>query len=61
MASVYRPNIDFSAELGPDQSNYYQNLIGVLIWNIESGMIDIHNEVVLISRYLALLWRGHME
>ena len=52
MASVYRPYLDVYPELGPDQANYYQNLIRFLIWTIELVRIYIHNEVALLSRYL---------
>ena len=35
MDSGYRLELDVSPELGPDQSNYYHNLIGVIRWTIK--------------------------
>ena len=61
MSHGYRPELDVSLEPGPDQANYYQNLIELLRWNIELGRIDIYTEVALILRYLAPPQRGHMK
>lgn len=61
MSPVYRPELDFSPELSPEQTNYYQNLIGVLRWAVELGRIDIHVAVSLLSQYLAQPRQGHLE
>ena len=36
----YCSEIDVSQELGEDDALYYQTLIGVLRWIVESGQID---------------------
>jgi hypothetical protein len=57
----YRPELDQSKELGPDQATYFAGLIGVLRWCIELGRIDIIVEVSLLSRFLACPREGHMQ
>lgn len=57
----YRPELDVSAVLGPEQANYYQILIGVLRWAIELGRIDIYINVSLLSSHLAEPRIGHPE
>jgi len=57
----YRPELDTSPILGPEQANYYQSLIGILRWAIELGRIDIHIDVTLLSSYLAQPRVGHFE
>ena len=56
----YRPELDTSQECDDDQTNFYQNLIGVLRWIIELGRIDIAFEVSTLSRYLAQPRTGHL-
>ena len=50
-----------SDKLDDEWANYYQNLIGVLRWAVELGQIDIHVEVSLLSHYLAMPRKGHLE
>jgi hypothetical protein len=57
----YRPELDQSKELGPDQATYFAGLIGVLRWCIELGQVDIIVEVSLLSRFLACPREGHMQ
>ena len=57
----YRPEIDTSPELPEDQANYFQTLIGIAIWLVELGRIDIHAEVSMLSSHIALPRRGHMS
>lgn len=49
LSSGYRPELDFSQELCPQKTNYYQGLIGVLRWIVELGRIDIIVPVSLLS------------
>ena len=56
----YRPELDTSAECTPEQSTYYQNLIGVLRWIVELGRIDIAFEVSCLSRHLVQPRTGHL-
>lgn len=48
----YRTELDLSAEYSPDQTTYYQNLIGVLRWIVKLGRIDIAFEVSSLSKFL---------
>jgi hypothetical protein len=57
----YRPKLDQTRELGPEQATYFAGLIGVLRWCIELGRIDIIVEVSLLSRFLANPREGHPQ
>jgi hypothetical protein len=37
LSSGYRPEVDISEELGPEDASYYQSLIGILRWMVELG------------------------
>ena len=41
LSNGYRPEIDISAELTPEDASYYQSLIGVLRWMVELGRVDV--------------------
>lgn len=56
----YRPELDTSLECNDEQTQFFQNLIGVLRWIVELGRIDIAFEVSLLSRYLAYPRTGHL-
>ena len=57
----YRPELDTSPELKEDGHQRYQELIGVLRWAVELGRVDILLETSMMSTYLALPWRRHLE
>ena len=61
MPCGYRPEIDTSDELGPEEGAYYQSLIGILRWMVELGRLDICTEVSMMSSHLALPRRGHLD
>jgi len=61
IASGYRPELDVSPYLNPQQANYFQNLIGILRWAIELGRLDIHVHVSMLSSFLACPRVGHLE
>jgi len=61
MQTNYRPELDVTPILGPDQANCYQSLIGVLRWAVELGRIDIHIDVSLLSSHLAQPRVGHLN
>ena len=61
ICSKYDPLMDSSAELGPIFLNYYQTRIGVLIWMVELGRIDIITEVSKLASQLELPREGHLE
>jgi len=57
----YRPELDVSDELGPEEASYYQSLIGILRWMVELGRVDICVDVSMMSSHLALPRQGHLE
>jgi hypothetical protein len=60
-AGGYTPDIDESPELNPTRENSYQSHIGILLWCVELGRIDIITEVSMLSTYLCLPREGHLE
>lgn len=61
MQPNYRPELDVSPVLGPEQANYFQSLIGILRWAVELGRIDIYIDVAMLSSHLAEPRVGHLE
>ena len=61
MTAGYRPERDVSVELTPEGIQRYQELIGVLRWAAELGRVDILLETAILSTYMALPRKGHME
>ena len=57
----YRPELDVSPELTPQDSAYYQSLIGILWWIVELGRIDICLEVSMMSSHLVMPRKGHLD
>ncbi|MHA7927589.1 MAG: Ty1/Copia family ribonuclease HI, partial [Marinobacter sp.] len=57
----YRPELDFSPELGPALHSRFQQLIGILRWAVELGRLDIYLETSILSQYLASPREGHLE
>jgi len=57
----YRPEIDTSPELEPQQASYYQSLIGILRWIVELGRVDITCEVSMMASCMALPREGHLK
>ena len=61
MTAGYRPERDVSAELTSVGIQRYQELIGVLRWAAELGRVDILLETAMLSTYMALPRKGHLE
>jgi len=57
----YRPELDVSPVLGPEDSAYHQSLIGILRWMIEIGRVDICLEASMLASYMAMPREGHLE
>ena len=57
-SSSFRPELDFTEELGEELTNRYQQLIGVLRWSIELGRIYILTEVSFFISTLVFPKRG---
>ena len=53
--------MDVSPELDDDDASYFNSQIGVLLWAVELGRIDITCEVSMMSSCHALPRRGHLE
>ena len=61
MKSEFIPELDTSKELSPDDTTFYQELIGILRWAVEIGRVDILTELLLLSFYQASPRRGNLE
>ena len=61
ISAGYRPEVDTSRELEPEDAAYFHSLVGVLRWIVELGRIDINVEVSMLSSHLALPREGHFE
>ena len=57
----YHPEVDTSPLLDDDRANYYQSMIGILLWASELGRIDVTQEVGLMARFGALPREGHFD
>lgn len=57
----YRPELESSNLLGPDEAHFYMQAIGILRWIVELGRIDICCEVSMLSSYSAAPREGHLE
>ena len=56
----YRPEIDITPVLDEEQTNRFQQLIGILRWSIELGRVDVLTEVSCLSQHLAEPREGHL-
>ena len=61
MTSGYPPEIDITPELGEEDAAYFHSLIGVLIWIVELGKVDINVEASMLSSRLVMPREGHMK
>ena len=61
LAYGYRPELDVTPELKADGLQRYQELIGILRWEVELGRVDILMETSMMSTHLAMSRRGHLE
>jgi hypothetical protein len=57
----YCPEMDISDPLNPECLSFYQHLIGVMRWMVETGRVDIATEISLLSSHLAYPRAGHLE
>ena len=61
MMASFVPELDSSNELGAEDLQFYQEMIGMLRWATELGRVDILIEVSLLSQYQASAREGHMR
>jgi hypothetical protein len=57
----YHPEIDETPLIDDDRANYYQSLIGILLWACQLGRIDIAQETGLMARFGAIPREGHFK
>ncbi|MEM7375761.1 MAG: reverse transcriptase domain-containing protein, partial [Bacteroidota bacterium] len=57
----YHPEIDETPYLDDSEANYYQSLIGILMWVVELGRIDVAYAVGTLSRFSAMPRQGHLQ
>ena len=56
----YRPEVDVSDECSSSQTQFFQNLIGILRWTVELDRIDIAYKVSVLSCFLSQPRTGHL-
>ena len=61
MSSNYQPELDVSDELNSSDTQFFQELIGILRWGTEIGRIDVLLETEILSQHQALPRVGHLE
>ncbi len=61
MMTNYLPELDGTEELDADETQIFQEYMGMLQWAIELGRVDVLLEVSLLSQYQASPRQGHME
>mgnify|MGYP000288004004 CR=1 FL=1 len=61
IAGGYRPELDSSKKLNHRHISFYQGLIGILCWICELGRIDIVMLTTLLSSYMMLPRKVHLE
>jgi hypothetical protein len=53
MTSSYMPELDGTRELDADETQYFQELIGMLRWATKLGRVEKLHEVSILSQYQA--------
>ena len=61
MLASYYPELDTSPELDSSDVKLFQEIIRMLRWAVELGLVDIVVEVSLLSPYQAASREGHLE
>ncbi len=61
LPSDYRPELEISPELKSNGIQLYQEMIGVIRWAVELGMVDILLEASLMLTYMAMPRKGHLQ
>lgn len=61
MTSSYTPELDGTPELDKKDTQFFQELIGMLRWATEIGRVDVLHETSILSQYQAGPREGHLE
>ena len=56
----YLPNMYVTYECSDSQIQFFHNLVGILIWTVKLGRIDIAYKIYVLSRYLEQPRTGHL-
>ena len=60
-STKYSPELDTTPALDADDTRLCQEWVGILLWTVELGRLDICLEVSLISSHVANPRRGHLK
>ena len=60
-SSRYQPELDVLDILGPDATNWFQNIIRILNWIVELGRVDINNSVERLTTFLSIPRAGNLR
>ena len=58
---AYHPELDMTPFCSDEQTQLYQNLIGMLRWAVELGRVDVLLEASQISSYMTSPRIGHLQ
>ena len=61
MDTTYHPSEDVTKEMNAEVLQVYQVLIGILLWAVDIGRVDVLLEVPLLSSQLAFPRVGHLQ
>ena len=61
LPSGYRPELDVSPYCSDEDTNYFQQQIGVLCWIVKLGHIDICAEISMLASFLAASREGDLS
>jgi hypothetical protein len=61
LCTSYKPELDVTPELSPQEAADFQSLIIILRWIVELGRVDICLEASIMSSRLVLPREGHLE
>jgi hypothetical protein len=57
---VWKPELDKTDLLGDEDASYFQQQIGVQLWMVELGRIDIQTEVSMLASFSVAPREGHL-
>jgi hypothetical protein len=60
MSSTHKSEVDAKPELSLEMANFYRSKVGVIIWIIDIGRLDITTEVSMLAAHMAAPKEGHL-
>jgi hypothetical protein len=61
MDVIYWPELDFTAELNPNDTNYYQSIIGTFRLASEIGRVDKTTEESMSAAHMTMPVEVHLD